>query len=224
MQRARSAALPLTTILLLLAAFAGPRAARAGSLSVSVTDSDGNGVKDAVVFAVPVSHDGRRPSAVKTAAIDQIDKEYVPYVTAVRAGTEINFPNRDQIRHHVYSFSPAKTFEIPLYKGTPPSPILFDKPGVVVLGCNIHDWMKAYVFVTDTPYFAVTDKNGKATVAGVPARDYRVEVWHPRLKGDPSSTAQEISVGGGVASASFAIAEKRVWRPRRAPSADADAY
>jgi plastocyanin len=197
-----------------LTALAAPSGAEAESLSASVADSSGDAVKDAVVFATSLN--GKASGGTKKTLIDQIDKEYVPHVTAVRAGTQVSFPNRDQIRHHVYSFSDVKTFEIPLYKGTPSSPVVFDKPGVVVLGCNIHDWMKAYVFVADTPYFAVTDAKGKANLAGVPAGEYRVEVWHPRLKGKPEATAQQVSVGDG-GSVSFEIKQKRDWRPRRGP-------
>jgi len=208
-------ALALLSGLGFLAALAAPTGVQAGSLSASVADGGGDAVKNAVVFASPLN--GTAPGGTKKALIDQIDKEYVPHVTAVRVGTQVSFPNRDQIRHHVYSFSDAKTFEIPLYKGTPSSPVLFDKPGIVVLGCNIHDWMKAYVFVSETPYFAVTDDKGKANLPGVPSGQYRVEVWHPRLKGKPKATAQQISVGSDGGSVSFEIKQKRDWRPRRGP-------
>jgi plastocyanin len=209
----------------LLAALCLPGLASAGNLSATVQDTGGQSVQDAVVYAVPLGSDGRPASLPRPLMIDQVDKEYVPYVTAVRVGTQVNFPNRDQIRHHVYSFSKAKTFEIPLYTGTPRDPILFDKAGVVVLGCNIHDWMKAYVFVAETPHFAVTDESGRATLSGLPARDYRVEVWHPRLKGSSQATGQQVSVGaGGGESLTFAIDQKRVWRPRRAPSMGGGSY
>ncbi|MGH7342427.1 MAG: methylamine utilization protein, partial [Candidatus Rokuibacteriota bacterium] len=128
--------------------------ARAESLAASVRNERGQPVGDAVVTAVPLAGDGLRLGPPDPVEIDQIDKEYVPYLTAIRVGTSVGFPNHDQIRHHVYSFSEAKTFEIPLYRGTPAEPVVFDKPGEVVLGCNIHDWMRAYVFVSETPYFA----------------------------------------------------------------------
>jgi plastocyanin len=83
-----------------------------------------------------------------------IDREFTPYVSVIQTGTRVEFPNRDPIQHHVYSFSPAKTFEIKLYSGRSPESILFDKPGVITIGCNIHDWMIAYVLVVPTPYFA----------------------------------------------------------------------
>jgi len=216
MQRNRLRNLQLGLLAALCGA-AGP--AWAGSLDVTVRDANGNVVADAVVYAVDGA--GGRASA-PAAEIDQIDKEYVPYVTAVQAGTKVSFPNHDQIRHHVYSFSEAKKFEIPLYKGTPQEPILFDQPGVVSLGCNIHDWMKAYVYVADTPHFAVTDSSGRARLEGLSARDYRVAVWHPRLaKGD---VEKQVSVGAGGQSAEFVIEQKRVWRPRRAPRAGGANY
>ena len=86
--------------------------------------------------------------------IDQRDKQFIPYVTALQVGTSVWFANTDKIRHHVYSFSPAKKFELPLYAGVPAEPVVFDQPGFVTLGCNIHDWMIAYVAVLTTPYFA----------------------------------------------------------------------
>jgi hypothetical protein len=87
------------------------------------------------------------------------------------------FPNSDDIRHQVYSFSPAKTFQLPLYQGTPASPIVFDKPGIVTLGCNIHDRMSAYIVVVDTPYFATTAASQPTTLTDMPADSYEVHVW-----------------------------------------------
>jgi plastocyanin len=195
--------------------------ALADTLEVTVRDSAGDPVEDAVVYAraldsgATVSPTRERDATPVT--IDQVDKEYVPFVTAVQAGTRVNFPNKDQIRHHVYSFSGPKKFEIPLYKGVPADPVVFDKPGSVALGCNIHDWMRAYVFVSESPYFAVTQAGGKASVE-LPTGEYSVEVWHPALKGDPESTSQRVALSGSRSSLDFAIEKKRVWTPRRAPS------
>src|SRR5882672_5225476 len=131
--------------------------ARTATLDVSVRDPGARAIADAVIVAVPVQGvpraKGERPKEV----IDQIDKEFVPGVKVIQVGTAISFPNKDNIRHHVYSFSPAKKFELPLYKGVPAAPIVFDKPGVVVLGCNIHDWMIAYVYVVESPWFGKTE-------------------------------------------------------------------
>ena len=114
-----------------------------------------------------------------TAALAQI-------TGTVRTGTAVSFPNNDDIRHHVYSFSEAKKFELPLYKGVPAEPVVFDQAGTVVLGCNIHDWMLAYVYVVDTPWRLVTDEKGAGVLDDLPAGRYRVDVLHPRLKGELS--------------------------------------
>ena len=97
---------------------------------------------------------------------------------AVRTGTAVSFPNRDSVRHHVYSFSAPKRFELRLYKGTPSQPIVFDQPGVVVLGCNIHDWMVGYVYVTNDPRFAVSDAQGRLSL-DLPPGQYPMTLWHP---------------------------------------------
>ncbi len=195
-------------------------AANSAELAVTVTDAGGEPIQHAVVYAQPLASGGLPAPAHTPIVIDQIDKEYVPYVTAVQVGASVSFPNRDQIRHHVYSFSEAKTFEIPLYEGTPAEPIVFDRAGAVTLGCNIHDWMKAYVFVIESPFFAVTEAEGDATLE-LPTGEYAVEVWHPELKGEPTSSRQRISMSDGESSLAFSIARKRVWAPRRAPARDA---
>ncbi len=119
------------------------------------------------------------PSGTLKADMDQRAQQFTPHVLAVRTGTRIKFPNSDKIRHQVYSFSPAKRFELRLYEGTPSEPVLFDKPGVVVLGCNIHDGMLGYVFVSDAPLFGVTDAQGRLTL-DAPTGVYRATLWHPQ--------------------------------------------
>ena len=140
--------------------------AGAASVAVTVADATGKPLADAVVYATPLS--GKAPPRPSTALIDQIGREFVPLVSVMQTGALVSFPNKDNIRHQVYSFSPAKTFELRLYSGTPASPILFDKPGLVTLGCNIHDIMIAYALVVDSPWFAKTDSAGKAVVDGFP--------------------------------------------------------
>ena len=106
-------------------------------------------------------------------------------------GTSISFPNLDAVRHHVYSFSPAKPFELKLYIGTPAAPVVFDKPGVVVMGCNIHDPMVAYVVVSDTPWVGVSDAAGQVRIDGAPAGEYELEYWHPRWAGGTNELARQ---------------------------------
>lgn len=167
--------------------------ASAETLRVKVLDQSGNTVPNAVVYALPPS--GAAPAATpdRPVIIDQIDKEFVNSVTVIRPGMSVVFPNRDQIRHHVYSFSPAKTFELPLYKDITPEPIRFDQPGVVSLGCNIHDWMSAYIYVVDTPFTAVTDAAGMATLT-LPVGQHHLSVWHPRLKSQHGGQSRSVTV------------------------------
>ena len=114
--------------------------------------------------------------------MDQIDEAFVPFLLPVQVGTTVSFPNKDDTRHHVYSFSEAKKFELPLYKGTPAEPMVFDQPGEVVLGCNIHDHMRGYLYVVESPYFAGAGASGIAEIRDLPAGSYEVHVWHPRQK------------------------------------------
>lgn len=167
--------------------------AMAGNLEVLVTTPEGRPVEDfALVLEAPSALAARKAKAT----ILQQDREFSPYLTIVQTGTAIEFPNRDAFKHHVYSFSQPKIFEIKLYAGKPAKPVVFDKPGVVALGCNIHDWMEAYVLVVDTPYFARTGADGRARIGNVPAGAYRLKLWHPRLT--PDLPARDISMGKEV--------------------------
>ena len=164
----------------------------AAELHALVKDSDGKPVEDAVVVAMPLEAKNFAKNRVKNQIIDQIDKEFLPYVLPVYVNTQVFFPNKDNIRHQVYSFSPPKRFELPLYAGTPAAPVIFDKPGVVVLGCNIHDWMLGYVYVSDSPFFAKTSVDGKGVIEDLPAGEYDVRVWHPQLIAKEDSTVHRL--------------------------------
>ena len=174
--------------------------ARAATIVADVHSPAGGGVADAVVYAVPAGTSAL-PRPRNRIAIEQVDREFLPYVSAVQAGTVVTFPNRDPILHHVYSFSRAKPFEIKLYSGASPIEVVFDQPGVVTLGCNIHDWMIAYVLVVETPYFAKTDAAGHVQLANVPAGNYELKVWHPTQKGAGETQAINIPQGGAAAPA-----------------------
>ena len=180
---------------------------QAAGLAASVVDSTGKPVADAVVYAIP---EGGAPAAPRppAAILDQIDKEFVPFVLPVQAGTLVRFPNQDNIRHNVYSFSPAKTFSLELYKGTAAPPVTFDTPGVVVMGCNIHDKMLAYILVVETPYFARTEAAGNLLIKDLPQGGYEVRVWHPRLLDATVPVMQKIAIGPGEAKAVFTLGLK----------------
>lgn len=158
-----------------------PSLAQAATLTVDVRNDRGQPLRDAVVYAVP---ERPAPPARKTAVMDQKNRTFVPHVLPIQTGTAVKFPNSDDIRHQVYSFSSAKTFQLPLYTGTPSSPIVFDKPGVATLGCNIHDRMSAYIVVVETPHFAATPAKGQVVLDGLGPGRYTVHVWHPSLKTD----------------------------------------
>jgi plastocyanin len=207
-------------VLLTVLVFAGDL--MAGSLEVIVKDDKGRPVSDAVAY--PAAAGAASAAPKKQAVVDQRDKQFVPYVTALQVGTAVIFPNSDNIRHHVYSFSPAKKFELPLYSGVPAEPVVFDKVGFVTLGCNIHDWMIAYVAVLPTPYFQVTRQDGRAVLKDLPAGQYTVQVWHPALKGQPEALAQRLDVGSGTKSLLFTLPLKHDVRAKRAPGLTTGGY
>ena len=179
-------------------------AASAGSLRVQVLDSAGKPLEGAVVSLV--SDAARRAvRPLPEQEISQENKQFVPAVRVVTVGTLVRFPNRDSVRHHVYSFSPAKKFEIKLYAGTPAAPVLFDQPGVAVLGCNIHDQMVGWVVVLDTPYFAQTDAQGQALLEGMPAGAHQLRAWHARLPVDVTPPQQAIALTEGDSTATVRL-------------------
>lgn len=203
--------------LLLLLALPVCRLACPASVISHVVDSANKPVADAVISLTPL--DAKASPGVSDqpkAVMDQWERQFTPYVLPVEVGTVVTFPNRDNIKHHVYSFSPAKRFELKLYSSGNSRPIVFDKPGIVVLGCNIHDWMLAYVDVLDTPYFAKTDAQGLAHVEHVPDGTYRVEIWHPQLLASPESFTKDATLKGNqLVDLHFALPLKHA--PRRSP-------
>ncbi len=170
--------------------------AEAATLTVKTSEPSGKALDSVVITLLPAS--GTRLPAPRKASIEQVNKSFIPLISVVQTGAEVYFPNNDTVRHHVYSFSASKVFELKLYSGKPARPVVFDKPGVVVLGCNIHDRMLAYVVVADTPWFAVSAADGAAVIADVPAGDYLLKAWHPRLLGQPELPARPIKVVGDV--------------------------
>lgn len=167
-------------------------------LNLNIIDQTGNSVKNVVVSAYLLIQNGSPPAkSQETVIIDQIDKKFIRPVTPIQVGTAINFPNYDQIRHHVYSLSPAKKFEIPLYKGTPAAPVVFNQKGVVVLGCNIHDTMSAYIVVIDSPYFAITNEQGQAELK-LATGEYELQFWHRDVSEQSKKVKQLINITAEV--------------------------
>ncbi|MCI3946822.1 hypothetical protein K0038_03896 [Pseudomonas syringae] len=198
--------------------------ASAATFTAQMLDNQGKPVAEAVVTLK--GPPGAAPLVLQ-ASMDQRDQEFSPHVLAVHTGTQVKFPNSDNIRHQVYSFSPAKRFELRLYEGTPSDPLLFDKPGVVVLGCNIHDWMVGYIYVTDEPWFGVTDSNGQVRFDQVPVGHYVATLWHPQIEGMQPVSGGEFDVPAAGLTQRFSLpleakAEDKPARP--APGGFGDAF
>jgi len=181
-----------------MALLIGVATAATAELHASVMDQHGKPVADAVVSATPLDAKNAAHAKPPSVVIDQVDKQFVAYVTPIYVGSRVKFPNNDNIRHQVYSFSAAKKFDLPLYAGTEAPPVLFDKPGVVVLGCNIHDWMIGYIYVSDTPYFSKTQTAGTASLQDMPPGDYLVKIWHPRMNGTEEATSRQVTLSAGT--------------------------
>jgi plastocyanin len=166
-------------VVLMALAVAGP--AWAGTLSVVVLKKDGQPLAGAIVTAEPEAARFASPAPVQ-AIVDQMNLAFAPDVSVIPVGSSLSFPNSDAVSHQVYSFSPTRRFQLPLYRGKPYPPVVFDQPGIVTLGCNIHDNMLAYVVITNAPLFGRTGDKGEWVVQNAPEGTYRIKLWHPRLK------------------------------------------
>jgi plastocyanin len=179
-------------------------------------------VPDAVVSLISLDNPPTLPPAAAPAVIAQDGQEFDPFVTTIVVGGRVTFPNRDKIDHQVYSLSKPKPFEIPLYSKGEGQTLTFDKPGVVAIGCNIHDWMSAYIVVLATPYFQKTPTAGSAEFTTLPPGRYRLEVWHSRLIGD---SHREVTVAAGDAPAqTISVTLKPAKAIRRAPESMGGGY
>ncbi|MCZ6659719.1 MAG: methylamine utilization protein [Gammaproteobacteria bacterium] len=149
--------------------------------------SDGQPVQlhGAVVSFQPMDTERAPRRESHSVSMEQINRQFRPFILPVPVNTPVLFPNLDETAHHVYSFSKIRRFELPLYKGELPDPITFANPGVVPLGCNIHDWMIGYIVVVDSPYFMQIDGD-RGTIETIPPGRYEVQVWHPALDGRES--------------------------------------
>jgi plastocyanin len=205
---------PSRSIVVLLGLGAGSllsASAAAATLIMQVDDGQAP-LADAVVSL----HSPTAAAAVRAgeAVLDQRDSQFAPRLLAIPTGSDVAFPNSDNVRHHVYSFSPAKRFELPLYSGTQAEPVRFEQAGVVTLGCNIHDWMIAYVVVLDTPYFGQTGADGRVEIQ-VPEGDYAVRIWHELLPttSDPPESSLTVTAEMSEQRVSLQLAPAPVQTP-----------
>jgi plastocyanin len=173
--------------------------AQAGQVSGLLTDKNGQPMQEAVLFATPLNAAVPPFKATDAIVVAQENSVFSPFLSVVRAGTAVRFPNRDAHDHHLKSFSSAKAFELRVKsKRDEPAPIVFDKAGDVVLVCHFHDWMRGYIYVVDTPFFARTDAAGTATLAALPAGKYEVKAWAPNMFGEPLSQIVQVTDDGTI--------------------------
>ncbi|MBX7200897.1 MAG: hypothetical protein K1X51_16115 [Rhodospirillaceae bacterium] len=207
-----------------LAACGGLGAPAAAATVVAHVTSD-KGATEGAVVTVSRSGQAMTPAKAGTRAVMlQQDRQFVPFVLPVQLGTTVEFPNRDPFRHQVYSFSAAKPFELKLYGNNEVNSVTFDKEGVVALGCNIHDNMLAYIYVVGTPYFAMTAKDGAASVGQIPAGTYTVKVWHPSQKTGEVITKDVTLAANDTANIELKIEMKRERRQRKPGAVDEKEY
>lgn len=151
---------------------------RCAALDITVHDQTDAPLANAVVELV-APQSSEMPNPTQQYSIAQQGLTFVPFVSAIPVGSKVEFPNRDKTRHHIYSFSDAKTFEIELYVGKPKQPVQFNQAGIVVLGCNIHDYMQAYIYISQSPLVKVTDEAGRVQFDDLPEQTYQLKLWHP---------------------------------------------
>lgn len=195
-------------------------AAEAADFSCTVTSSKGDPVAEAVVSLVPLDDAAPAVTAGAQIEIAQAEQEFTAFITVVQAGTKVVFPNRDTVQHHVYSLSKPKKFELSLYNPGQAESMVFEVPGLVTVGCNIHDWMISHVVVVPTPWFAKSDPKGAAKITA-PAGRYRLEVWHPR----GTLAAKELALGeGAITTEAVTLALKPDRRVRRSQGTKTGGY
>jgi len=181
--------LAVATVLML-----GAAPARAGRVVIEVVDTNGRPVADAVVSLAPMPGTEARAIAPVTRYVDQKDETFLPYVTALHPGDSVIFRNSDTTRHHVYSFSDMVKFEYMLGPGESSPALVMKSPGNAAVGCNIHDQMLTYLYVTKDPDMVTTDAHGRASIDGVGAGQYRAHAWHPQLRPGITLPIQGVTV------------------------------
>ncbi|HVI56766.1 MAG TPA: methylamine utilization protein [Luteibacter sp.] len=183
----------IATVLIL-----GAAPAHAGRVVIEVVDTSGHPIADAVVSLAPMPGTTPRAIVPATRYVDQKDETFLPYVTALHPGDSVIFRNSDTTRHHVYSFSDMVKFEYMLGPGESSPALAMTNPGNAAVGCNIHDQMLTYLYVTKDPEMATTDAQGRASIEGVMAGQYRAHAWHPQLRPGVTLPIQGVTVGDAV--------------------------
>ncbi len=197
----------------------GSLPAHAGDLIVAIRDTNGAPVRDAIVTVKLANGEpNTQASPLDKLSINQKDTTYHPFVSLISAGTPVQFVNSDQWGHHVYSFSKAKRFDITVPANTSSKSVTFEKPGIVVIGCNIHDRMLAYIFVNGEGQPAKSDKMGITRFLGLPAGTYSLSAWHPSLRSKRKQPPIDVSIGQeGETTKEITLKLKRPAKKKRKP-------
>ncbi len=188
------------SILVSLAVLLVPASALAAPVTVQIVGADGRPLAGAIVTVTMPNTPAPVPHG--SYAVGQRNIQFDPQVLIVPVGATVRFPNFDKVRHHVYSFSKPKKFELKLFGQDESRSVVFDKPGAVTLGCNIHDAMNGVVYVTNSPYTAQTDANGRVHM-NVAAGTGRITVWHPSIRSAGNQLEQAVTIGGAGLSTSL---------------------
>lgn len=182
------------------------------AVQITVTDQQGQPLEDAVVELLDPAN---KSFSQKKAEVKQQDLTFIPFVSAYQTGTAVDFPNMDKTRHHVYSFSPAKVFELKLYANKPEAPVVFDQAGIVALGCNIHDYMQAYIYIGDSPFLQVTDGKGQVAFNDIPDGTYQLKLWHPWQNADWVTQNVQIKQGQLMSYQLAITAQEKPKKPKK---------
>ena len=194
---------PILMPLFAIGALMMPASAKAADVVVDVRGADGKPLAGAVVSVETAR--GGTPGLRGPYVIEQRDIAFRPDVLIVPVGASVVFPNRDKVRHHVYSFSKAKKFDLKLYGREDARSVVFDQPGIVTLGCNIHDRMNGVVYVTATPFTVRVGADGRAALSGVPAGTATIRVWHPSIRAPGNMLTRTATVAAAGLATTYTI-------------------
>lgn len=180
---------------------------------VSLVDSEGDPLHEAVLMQFKTSAaEENTETDSEVHIMDQINHQFAPQLIVIKSGDFVNFPNSDNVRHHVYSFSPAKTFELALYEaGTSPD-MAFSTQGIVVVGCNIHDQMRGHIVVAGTERYRMSDKNGLFSFPDEWVNHGDWFVWHPWMS-DQGLKPQPVDLNEWVGGESETVVTIPVTKP-----------
>ena len=194
----------------------GVSPALAAGLTVHLMDSHGRPASNAVVILTPAPPAAAAAPAPPPAThvIDQKDETFLPYVQLFRPGDKVVFRNSDDTRHHVYSFSPIRKFEFVLRPGESSPSLQLDQTGIAAVGCNIHDHMITYLFVSAAPLIALSDRSGDASFAQLAPGRYTAQVWHPQLYPGQPQPSQPVTIIDGAATQTLSFTLSLIPDPR----------